>query len=76
MDKITDKTNITDLSKIKIPECYEKNVYKAIVSSVNLLTIREFIEITGFNIHPETFDKLFMNINDLTCYVLFLIMLN
>ena len=64
MDKITDKTNITDLSKIKIPKCYEKNVYKAIGSSVNLLTIKEFIEITGFNIHSETFDKLFMNIND------------
>jgi hypothetical protein len=64
MDIITDKTKIADLAKINIPKCYEKYVNKAITCSTKLLTMREFIEKTEFNIHPETFDILFTNIND------------
>jgi phage anti-repressor protein len=64
MDNITDQTTIADLSKIHVPKCYEKSVYKAIGSSTKLLTIKEFIDTTEFNIHAETFDILFMNIND------------
>jgi hypothetical protein len=64
MEHITDQTQIADLSKIHVPMCYEKYVNKAIASSVKLLTMKEFINITEFNIHAETFDILFMNIND------------
>jgi hypothetical protein len=64
MDQITDKTSITDLSAINIPKCYEKYVNKAMCKSSKLLTMKEFIDKTEFNIHPETFDILFMNIND------------
>jgi hypothetical protein len=64
MDHITDQTTVNDLSKIHVPKCYEKCVYKAIGSSTKLMTIKEFINTTEFNINPETFDILFMNIND------------
>jgi phage anti-repressor protein len=64
MEYITDQTTIADLSKIHVPKCYEKSVYKAIGSSTKLMTIKEFIDTTEFNINPETFDILFMNIND------------
>jgi hypothetical protein len=64
MEHITDQTTIADLSKIHVPKCYEKCVYKAIGSSTKLMTIKEFIDTTEFNINPETFDILFMNIND------------
>ena len=64
MDYITDQTTIADLSKIHVPKCYEKCVYKAIGSSTKLMTIKEFINTTEFKINPETFDILFMNIND------------
>jgi hypothetical protein len=64
MDNITHKTIVSDLTKIKVPKCYEKYVYKAIDSKMQLLTLKEFIEVTEFNIHAETFDILFMNIND------------
>ena len=64
MDHITDQTTIAELSKIHVPKCYEKCVYKAIGSSTKLMTIKEFIDTTEFNINPETFDILFMNIND------------
>jgi hypothetical protein len=64
MEHITDQTTIADLSKIHVPKCYEKSVYKAISSSTKLMTIKEFIDTTEFNIHAETFDILFMNIND------------
>ena len=64
MEHITFETQITDLSKIIVPKCYENYVNKAIASSVKLLTIKEFIDVTKFNIHNKTFDILFMNIND------------
>jgi hypothetical protein len=64
MNNITDKTTIDELTKIHIPKCYEKYVNKAIACSTKLLTMREFVEETEFNIHPETFDILFTNIND------------
>ena len=64
MDHITDKTQVSDLSQIHIPKCYENYVNKAIASSTCLLTIKEFIDITGFEVNAETFDILFMNIND------------
>jgi phage anti-repressor protein len=64
MDQITDKTSITDLSHIHIPKCYETYVNRAIGKSSKLLTMKEFIEKTEFKIHEESFDILFMNIND------------
>ena len=64
MEHITENTQPNDLTKIKIPKCYEDYVNKAIIESVKLLTMKEFIDITKFNIHLETFDILFMNIND------------
>ena len=64
MEHITDKTKIDELTKVNVPKCYEKYINKAIASSIKLLTIKEFVETTEFNINPETFDILFMNIND------------
>ena len=64
MNHITDKTQVSDLSQIQIPKCYETYVNKAIAASIKLLTIKEFIDITGFEVNAETFDILFMNIND------------
>ena len=64
MNHITDKTQVSDLSQIQIPKCYEIYVNKAIAASIKLLTIKEFIDITGFEVNAETFDILFMNIND------------
>ena len=64
MEHITDQTTVADLSKIHVPKCYEKYVHKAIGSSVKLMTMKEFIDVTEFNIHAETFDILFMKIND------------
>ena len=61
---ITDKTQVNELSQIQIPKCYENYVNKAISESVKLLTMKEFIDITGFEVNAETFDILFMNIND------------
>ena len=61
---ITDKTQVNELSQIQIPKCYENYVNKAIASSTYLLTMKEFIDITGFEVNAETFDILFMNIND------------
>ena len=64
MSLITDKTQVSDLSQIQIPKCYETYVNKAIAASTGLLTMKEFIDITGFEVNAETFDILFMNIND------------
>ena len=64
MQFITDKTKANDLSQINIPKCYADYVNKAIGSSVKLLTMKEFIDITGFEVDSKTFDILFMNIND------------
>jgi hypothetical protein len=64
MQFITDKTQANDLSQINIPKCYADYVNKAIGSSVKLLTMKEFIDITGFEVDSKTFDILFMNIND------------
>jgi phage anti-repressor protein len=64
MEYITDKTQANELSQINIPKCYADYVNKAIGSSVKLLTMKEFIDITGFEVDSKTFDILFMNIND------------
>jgi len=61
---ITDKTQANELSQINIPKCYAGYVNTAIASSVKLLTMKEFIDITGFEVDSKTFDILFMNIND------------
>ena len=61
---ITDKTQANELSQINIPKCYAGYVNTAIASSVKLLTMKEFIDITGFEVDLKTFDILFMNIND------------
>ena len=45
---ITDKTQANELSQINIPKCYAGYVNTAIASSVKLLTMKEFIDITGF----------------------------
>ena len=64
MEYITDKTQSNELSQINIPKCYAGYVNTAIASSVKLLTMKEFIDITGFEVDSKTFDILFMNIND------------
>jgi phage anti-repressor protein len=64
MEYITDKTQANELSQINIPKCYAGYVNTAIASSVKLLTMKEFIDITGFEVDSKTFDILFMNIND------------
>ena len=60
MSLITDKTQVSDLSQIQIPKCYETYVNKAIAASTGLLTMKEFIDITGFEVNAETFDILFI----------------
>jgi len=64
MEYITDKTQVNELSQINIPKCYAGYVNTAVASSVKLLTMKEFITITGFEVDSKTFDILFMNIND------------
>lgn len=64
MNLIDFKTQSNDLSKIFIPKCYEIYINNAINSSHTLLTITEFINNTGFEVDVDTFDILFMNIND------------
>jgi phage anti-repressor protein len=64
MAYIKQENPASDFSKIKVPKCYEKYIYKAIGSSIKMLTLKEFIKVTEFSIHAENFDIIFMNIND------------
>lgn len=47
-----------------IPANQQSIVDKAIASSVSLLTVREFIQATNFAIDEESFDRLFVAIDD------------
>lgn len=56
MEHINDKTANVDFSKIHIPNGYKEYVYKAIVSSAKLLTMKEFNDINNFDTNDNPFD--------------------
>jgi hypothetical protein len=63
LQHITHETKAFHLSVIDVPSWCKVYTEKAILASVQLLTVQEFIQTTEFELDSESFDILYMSIN-------------